>query len=334
MSVLALAVVAISAAPAAADVTGPAVIAGPTEPTVSTPERVTAKALPRFSLSIGDAYRFRGRAYVLPRAKVTVRGAVNADLDGQTITVTVTKRGKTVSSDRVRLESRAGKTSFTARVRAGKRGKYLVGVELTPEAAAIADAPPAKSLSVTKSNISRGAKSVSVRVIQSKLAKLKYVVPRGGRFDAATGRALLAFRKANRMKRIEAAGSKVAGKLAANEGSFKLRYKNAGRHIEVSLGRQVMVLADKGRVLRTYHVSTGTASTPTVRGTYRVYRKDYGTNAKRMVHSSYFIRGYAIHGFDPVPIYNASHGCVRVPVPNAASIFKWVRMGTRVDTYR
>ena len=49
-----------------------------------------------------------------------------------------------------------------------------------------------------------------------------------------------------------------------------------------------------------------------------VYRKEPGTNAHGMVDSSYFIRGYAIHGYVTVPTYNASHGCLRVPVPDAA----------------
>ena len=68
-------------------------------------------------------------------------------------------------------------------------------------------------------------------------------------------------------------------------------------------------------------------------GHFRVYMKSFGTNAKGMVDSSYFIRGYAIHGYYTVPPYAASHGCLRVPVPDAASIFGWVRYGTRVDTY-
>ena len=80
-------------------------------------------------------------------------------------------------------------------------------------------------------------------------------------------------------------------------------------------------------------MSSGKASTPTVRGSFRVYRKDPGTNAKGMVNSSYFIRGYAIHGYAEVPPYNAAHGCLRVPVPDALSIFHWVHPGTRVDTY-
>ena len=43
-----------------------------------------------------------------------------------------------------------------------------------------------------------------------------------------------------------------------------------------------------------------------------------------MVDSSYFIGGYAIHGYSSVPNYPASHGCLRVPIPNARQIFDWV----------
>ena len=63
------------------------------------------------------------------------------------------------------------------------------------------------------------------------------------------------------------------------------------------------------------------------RGSFRFYRKQPGTNAKGMVHSSYFIRGYAIHGYKSVPTHNASHGCLRVPIPNALSIFRWINDG-------
>ena len=64
-------------------------------------------------------------------------------------------------------------------------------------------------------------------------------------------------------------------------------------------------------------MSSGKPSTPTVLGRFRVYRKTPGTNAKGMVDSTYFIRGYAIHGYASVPTYNASHGCMRVPIPDA-----------------
>ena len=47
------------------------------------------------------------------------------------------------------------------------------------------------------------------------------------------------------------------------------------------------------------HTSSGAPSTPTVFGKYRFYRKHPGYNAKGMYYSSYFVGGYAIHGFTP-----------------------------------
>ena len=53
-----------------------------------------------------------------------------------------------------------------------------------------------------------------------------------------------------------------------------------------------------------------------------------------MVDSAYFIRGYATHGYPSVPIFPASHGCFRLPIPDARSVFDWIEIGTPVDVYR
>jgi lipoprotein-anchoring transpeptidase ErfK/SrfK len=71
-----------------------------------------------------------------------------------------------------------------------------------------------------------------------------------------------------------------------------------------------------------------------VRGSFRVYSKTPGTNSKGMVNSLYFIRGYAIHGYPDVPVYPASHGCLRIPIPNARFMFRWLDYRDRVDVYR
>lgn len=326
-----LAVLSVIAAPAGAVDAADPVTGATGQVAAEAPAR--AAALPAFSLSIGDAYRYRGRRYVLPRAKVEIKGEVNAVLGGQDVTVRVTKGKRTAVTRRLKLDQRGGVSRFSFHFRTGKKGKYVARVELTPEQEALVKAGDGKSVSVVSTNIHRGSSGVAVRLFQSKLKGLKYVVPRNGHFDAATGRAFMAFRKNSGMSRNESAGYTVARKLAEGKGRFKLKYPKAGRHVEVDISKQVMVFADNGRVVRIYHVSTGAPGTPTVRGTFHVYRKDPGTNAKGMVKSSYFIRGYAIHGYASVPPYNASHGCVRVPVPNAASIFAWVRMGTRIDTY-
>jgi lipoprotein-anchoring transpeptidase ErfK/SrfK len=103
--------------------------------------------------------------------------------------------------------------------------------------------------------------------------------------------------------------------------------------VEADISRQVMALIEGGEVRRIYHISSGAPATPTVLGRFRVYRKSPGTNAVGMVHSTYFIGGYAIHGYHSVPAYNASHGCLRVPIPDAWSIYQWVRMGDVVRVY-
>jgi lipoprotein-anchoring transpeptidase ErfK/SrfK len=126
----------------------------------------------------------------------------------------------------------------------------------------------------------------------------------------------------------------VYDRVLRRRGRFRLRHPRAGKHVEFDWSRQVLALASRGRAWRVYHASSGKASTPTVFGSFRFYRKQPGTNSHGMVHSNYFIGGYAIHGYPSVPNHPASHGCIRVPIPNAASIFGWIRLGDPIYVYR
>ncbi|HKN93877.1 MAG TPA: L,D-transpeptidase, partial [Thermoleophilaceae bacterium] len=163
---------------------------------------------------------------------------------------------------------------------------------------------------------------------------LAYVTPVSGSYDDATGRAVLAFRKVNGMARVETPSTTIFKKLFRGKGGFRLKHPGAGRHVEFDWSRQVLVFAQGGRPVRIYHASSGKPSTPTVFGTFHFYSKTPGTNAKGMVDSNYFIRGYAVHGYAEVPPYAASHGCIRVPIPDAASIFNWIKLGETIFVYR
>lgn len=181
----------------------------------------------------------------------------------------------------------------------------------------------------------QGARGLAVRVLQRRLAALGYVVGLRGLFDERTARAVMAFRKLTGMARTFVADSEVYRRLARGQGAFHPRFPSHGRHVEASISHQVLALIGAhGRVERLYPMSSGKPSTPTVRGSFRVYSKTPGYNAHRMYYSSYFIRGYAVHGYSDVPAYNASHGCLRVPIPDAQAIFAWVRFGTPVDVYQ
>ncbi len=185
-----------------------------------------------------------------------------------------------------------------------------------------------------RGGLRRGAHGAAVRLLQGELARRRYEVPVNGYFDEATARAVLAFRKMTGLQRIETANAGVFQLLRDGAGYYRVRYSRDGNHVEANLTKQVLVEVQRGgRVRRIYTMSSGKPSTPTVLGRFQVYLKTPGTNSEGMVDSNYFIRGYAIHGYAEVPVYAASHGCLRIPIPNAAEVYAWVQVGYRVDVY-
>lgn len=209
-----------------------------------------------------------------------------------------------------------------------------------PVSQASAAPSPSKNLHALERHVTEmrgslrlGAHGPGVLLLQDELARLRYAVPVSGRFDAATGRAVLAFRKITGLERIESANAGVFQRLQHGAGRFHVRYPRDGKHVEADLSKQVLVEIEHGRVRRIYTMSSGKPSTPTVLGRFQVYSKTPGTNSEGMVDSNYFIRGYAIHGYAEVPPYAASHGCLRIPVPDAPTVFAWVQVGYPVDVY-
>jgi lipoprotein-anchoring transpeptidase ErfK/SrfK len=244
--------------------------------------------------------------------------------------LTIHRNGKKVRKVRAVV---AADGSFSRRMKPKAAGRYSVRASHKASAALAAANGPKVTVQVVEPRAAEGASGPLVRLLQRGLDKLAYAVPRNDHYDAATGRAVMAFRKVNNMARRYDADRAVIEKVLAGKGAFRPRHPDAGRHVEADISRQVLALIDGGRVVDTYHTSTGAPATPTIIGSFRVYMKDPGTNAKGMVKSSYFIRGYAIHGYVDVPAFNASHGCLRVPIPDAQRIYDWVHMGTRVITY-
>jgi hypothetical protein len=185
-----------------------------------------------------------------------------------------------------------------------------------------------------RGSLKAGAHGAAVRLLQDELARRRYEVPVNGHFDEATGRAVLAFRKVVGLQRDETANAGLFQLLRDGAGYYRVRYPRDGNHVEANLTKQVLVEVERGgRVRRIYTMSSGKPSTPTVLGRYQVYMKTPGTNSEGMVDSNYFIRGYAIHGYAEVPVYAASHGCLRIPIPDAADVYGWVQVGYWVDVY-
>ena len=90
----------------------------------------------------------------------------------------------------------------------------------------------------------------------------------------------------------------------------------------------MLALIDKGKVAADLpHLLGRAGDADGAREVPRLPQDARARTPRAWSHSSYFIRGYAIHGYASVPPYNASHGCLRVPVPNARSIYDWLRIG-------
>jgi len=203
----------------------------------------------------------------------------------------------------------------------------------TPTIGPFTQVAPAQ-IRVLDPDLSFGASGTSVRALQQRLATLHYAVPQSGVYDELTDDAVIAYRKMTEEPLVSGTDSELFEELLRGDGTFHVRYPGDGMHVEADLSKQVLAEIDPGgRVHLIYTTSSGKPSTPTVIGHFNVYSKTPGVNSEGMVDANYFIRGYAIHGYASVPTYAASHGCLRIPIPDAASVYDWVQLGDAVDVY-
>jgi len=284
---------------------------------------------------VGGVYRVGRATLTVPGREVRISGRIVPYVPGQRVVVRIWNGRRLAKQVTVAPKpTRTRRTAtFAARFTAGRAGTVRVYATHPETPAQRRLASRAASVAVVAPTAGFGTRSPFVGLLQQRLAALGYAVPRSGVYDAGTGRAIEAFRKVNGMARVQTLDRAVVDKLLRGEGAFKLRKRAPGRRVEANLTQQVLALIDDNRVVRTYTTSSGAPATPTVLGTYRFYWKQPGVNNKEMVDSVYFIRGYAIHGYKSVPTYPASHGCLRIPIPDARFVYDWLSLGDRIDVY-
>jgi L,D-transpeptidase catalytic domain/Putative peptidoglycan binding domain len=288
------------------------------------------RAAGHLSLRLEPQLRISGKRYAWAGRPIAVRGTVTPAVAGQSVILRLYRNGHKALVKRVRVRADG---TVRASFRSGA-GLVLIRGEHRRTSAQDRFRARSRRLTVLPNAAPAGARGPAVRWLQGRLARLHYAVPRSGVMDGGTQRAVMAYRKVLRLGRSFSADGTVFARLRRGAGAYRLRHPEAaGRHVEADLSRQVVVLAVGSRVHRIYHTSSGAPVTPTIRGTFRFYRKQPGTNQKGMVDSVFFIRGYAIHGYASVPPYNASHGCLRIPIPNARYVMNWLSLGDRIDVY-
>jgi hypothetical protein len=318
----------------------------PTTPTAPTARREATRRAPsrravrraggRIGVNfVSGVYRVGSSTLTVPGRVVRISGRIVPYVPGQKVQVRIWLGNRLAKS--VTVSPKPTKTkqtaTFQAKFTAGKVGDVKVFAVHEQSAQQAGAQSQAAAVSVVAPMAGFGTRSPFVALVQQKLAKLGYAVPNSGVYDGGTGDAVEAYRKVLGSARLKSLDGATVDKLLRGVGGFKVRYPQHGRHVEANLSQQVLALIDNGRVFRAYTTSSGASVTPTVLGNFRFYWKQPGVNNRGMVHSSYFIRGYAIHGYPSVPTYPASHGCLRVPIPVALDIFNWVHLGDQIDVY-
>ena len=238
---------------------------------------------------------------------------------GGTVTATVWREGRPVFE---------GPVGAGVRLRSSRPASYRIRLDLQPADGYL----PATSRlrgAVIRPVLVYGSQGPAVRALQQRLRELRYALPGvNGSYSLTTYQAVLAFQAVAGLPRTGRVDTRTWRQLM-RAGVPRARYP--GSHIEISKGSQVLYAVENGRVRLVVHVSTGaTGNTPL--GHWRIYRKVVGWDWV-LWYPMYFLRGFAVHGYPEVPSYPASHGCVRVPMWIAPTLFSDFFVGESVYIY-
>lgn len=266
----------------------------------------------------------------------TAAGTLAPYVKGQKVTVLLHRGKHTVERKTLKVQpkgkgSKLGKFSFSDKLI--KPGRYSVEAFHDKNATLGGSKDETRRFHIRYPDLRQGNAGDAVKIFNKLLGNLGYVNDENHTYNEATSRAVLAYRKVNNMDRKYSASVTIFKKLAKGSGGYRLKHPGAGKHVEADISRQVMVLAEGGKVDEIYTISSGKSTTPTILGEFHFYRKDPGYNSEGMYYSSYFEGGYATHGYASVPDYPASHGCLRNPIPDSVHIYNWIDIGDPIFIY-
>jgi hypothetical protein len=285
-------------------------------------------------LYLPDAFFVHRQPVTVPRRSFHVFGIVRPYVGGQWVLVRTYLGRRLIKSDKLRLKPSRNHRygQFTEGLSTSGAGGITVTVNhaATPQLKRFSSQ---RRLSALNERVGPGSTGRFVSLIQQRLAALHFYIPQTGVYDQGTGLALDAYHRLLHWGTSQSLDGRTISFLLNGLGAFKVRFPGHGRHAEGNLSLQVLALVDGSHAYRLYPISSGKPSTPTILGDFQVYSKVPGYLPDGMYYSNFFVRGFAIHGYDPAPDYPASHGCMRLPIVDAISVFGWLNVGNWVDVY-
>ena len=141
---------------------------------------------------------------------------------------------------------------------------------------------------------------------------------------------------------VEAASGMVMEIVDENDSSTQYQPQDDSRWIDVNLSEQQVYVYEGDVLVNSFLVSTGLPDTPTVTGEYRIYIK---VPIQDMSGPGYYLRDvpwvmyfYDEYGFHGTYWHNnfgtpMSRGCVNLRVDDAAWLYNWASVGTRVSVH-
>jgi hypothetical protein len=263
-----------------------------------------------------------------------VGGVVRPYVAGQWVNVKAYVGHALIKSDRLRVKpSRKGTFGrFTEKLTSSRAGILVVKVSHERNAKMLGFFAQ-RAVAELDDRAGFGATGLFVQLIQQRLTALHFYLPLSGVYDLQTGLALDAYHRLLGDGVAQTLDAATVNDLLNGVGTFKVRDPQDGTHVEGDLSDQLLALINGSKVYAIYPISSGKPSTPTVLGHFHVYIRDPGYLPDGMYYSDFFYSGYAIHGYDPAPDYPASHGCMRLPISDAISVFDWLNYGDVVDVY-
>lgn len=212
--------------------------------------------------------------------------------------------------------------------------------------AAVLTGPPARTAEAVGAPVTtvaaqptlrQGDRGAAVTTLQKRLAALHYDVGTvDGIFGGSTLHAVYAFQKVQGIGIDGVVGPVTWGRLAS-PAVPRPKHTSSAAAVEIDLTLRVVYLTRNGAVTRIIDASPGKPSTPTVTGSFSIYRRIDGwreSDLGMLWRPNYFHAGYALHGSTSVPTYAASHGCVRVTIPAMNRVWSQLSIGERLYVYR
>lgn len=270
-----------------------------------------------------------GRAQIY--SKVPVFGTVSPYVPGQKVELTFYLNGRELFTRHLALgKGKGGTGSFRSSVTIRENGKYAVAAKHAATPQLGGDSTVRKSWKVSFPSLHQGQCGDVVVGFKKAMRKMGYITNSGRCFGGKTARGVLAYRKVNDLTRSSRAGAGLVKKVFAGRGGYEVRHPGAGEHVEAPLSKQVLVFAKGDKPFAIYPISSGKSSTPTVTGHFEFIRTEPGYNSHGMYYSWYFYGGYAVHGYESVPDYPASHGCLRTFIADQPEIFNRIHYGEAI----